>query len=57
LGVFVPAAAHAQSKNQKLFEAFKNAAYVLYEEKKYEEAIVQLKKPMRSSPIRRSGLI
>ncbi len=40
----------AQSKNQKLYEAFKKAAYVLYEEKKFEEAIVQFEKAYEAVP-------
>lgn len=46
----VPAASHAQAKKQKLFDAFKKAAYVLYEEQKYEDAIVQFEKAYEVIP-------
>jgi len=45
----VPTAA-AQPKAKKLFDAYKNAAVVLYEEQKYQEAIVQFEKAYETIP-------
>ncbi|PKN47479.1 MAG: hypothetical protein CVU59_02745 [Deltaproteobacteria bacterium HGW-Deltaproteobacteria-17] len=44
------AVAFSQSKNKKLFDAFKNAAVVLYEQQKYEEAIAQFEKAFETIP-------
>ncbi|MBU1244019.1 tetratricopeptide repeat protein [Myxococcota bacterium] len=42
--------ASAQPRNKKLFDAYKSAAVVLYEQQKYEEAIGQFEKAFETIP-------
>ena len=46
----IPSTIMAQSKKQTLFDSLKSAAYVLYEEQRYEEAIVQFEKAYEVIP-------
>ncbi len=43
-------AVSAQPRNKKLFDAYKGAAVVLYEEQKYDEAIAQFEKAFATIP-------
>lgn len=46
----IPSMVMAQSKKQQLYDSLKNAAYVLYKEQKYDEAIVQFEKAYEVIP-------